>query len=168
MWRAAFHTGFVPLRGTLRLPLSQLDCAGSSFEGSSTRRYPDGFFVDLEFAPGHEIATSTVAASTAATATQGWGAVCSALSQRLAPPAPTCPLLLHPQGVSAVAPRSRCEDGVSIAGLLPLPVRIAFRALQDESRPCVWPLAKMTALRPAAGDEEEQQTIACDTEHLLT
>eukprot|EP00937_MAST-01D_sp_MAST-1D-sp2_P003522 g3522.t1 len=54
IWRAAFHTGFVPSAGILRLRLEQLDCSAPTgvdarAKQPNARHYPPSLHVDLVF-----------------------------------------------------------------------------------------------------------------------
>lgn len=57
MFRAAFHTGYVPPQGVMRLTKSQLDGA------CSDDRFPNDFFMDLIFEPAPESAAAIAAAA---------------------------------------------------------------------------------------------------------
>lgn len=67
MFRAAFHTGYVPC-GVLRLTKAQLDGA------CSDPRFDDDFFIDLIFAPIEKAQSASAASSTATAGTTGTGA----------------------------------------------------------------------------------------------
>ena len=152
IFRAALHSGFVPSDGTLRLPLAQLDCAGSS-----GRRYPDGFWVELHFSgsSGSSGADSAVGGTAAATpgAKAGWSALRHAVALRAAASGPPRAAVT----ATALPWLGRGEDAISIAGCLPLPACIAFLALKDCSSPEEWPLAKVSRgcnEKRAAGEAE--------------